>query len=101
MGYGKTVVLSTISSLTPYRGAPILKLVMKRWWTDSLFLFAVLAGAIFEFVYVPIYMLARYTFWAAARVGDGARRRTVGYSPSGTALSAEKGRSRGFRLRSD
>ena len=57
----------------------MLKLMMKLW-TDSLFLFAVVSGLVYECVYEPMRSLAGHGARATASVTAGTWRRIVGTS---------------------
>ena len=57
---------------------PILKETMFKLWTDALFLFAVVAGLVYEFLYEPVYTLGSYCLRTIGALTTGIWRRTVG-----------------------
>ena len=51
---------------------------MLKLWTDALFLFAVVAGLIYEFLYEPVYTLVSYCLRTIGALTTGIWRRIVG-----------------------
>jgi hypothetical protein len=51
---------------------------MLKLWTDALFLFAVVAGLIYEFLYEPVCALGSYCLRTTGALTTGIWRRIVG-----------------------
>jgi hypothetical protein len=59
---------------------------MLKLWTDALFLFAVVAGLIYEFLYEPVYTLVSYCLRTIVALAAGTWRRIAGERAGSTSL---------------